>query len=291
VRVYKSKKDSILYVSLSHGNSLYFQTLAIAAAKKRFKRILVHHHTFFPISNPKQIQNRICHTAMKNSVEHIFLSESMRQKYLEVWRPTSKTWVVTNHAIAGLRTKIEKAHGNKNGKHLSFTGRMSAEKGFWECVAVIRALFKADPEMKATIMGPATETAIKEEIKNLSRDFPNNFRFYDKYSPNLLSEVLDITTFYLFPSKYLNEASPLVVLEAQSLGNICMTSTVGSLPDDVIPPGTCVEINQWPDKVIQRIIDLKENGGEMVKASREIRHQSETRARNSVRQLEEVFKI
>jgi len=291
-KVLKSNRRTAIYIALSHGPSLYAQTIIVLLSKWKKHRIILHHHTFLPINSPKKLQNRICHGTMRKRVEHIFLSKYMKEKYEDIWHPTGNRWVVTNHQIAALRTKSQ-IDGNKlkEGIKLCFAGRMSQEKGFWDCESVTRLLLTENLGIKAVFLGPIFHVEIFKAIENLKQDFPLRFEHIGQYDESILTRSLQDSSYFLFPSHYSNEASPLVVLEAQSLGNICITSNVGTLSTDVLSPGLAVDIKNW-HKTVLEIVQLKRfNHLNLKLATDRIREKSNILALECDKQMKEVFRL
>lgn len=290
--IFRSNSQTSIYIALSHGQTLYAQTIIISLCKWKKQRVIVHHHTFLPINYPDMFQNRICHGLMRTKVEHIFLSAYMKDKYQKAWKPSGKCWIVTNHQIASLRTESQRGkHKLAIGNKLCFAGRISKEKGFWDCESITRALLSKESDMTAIFLGPITDPTIYQATEKMKRDFPDRFEHIGLYDEIILSKSLQDSTYFLFPSRYSNEASPLVVLEAQALGNVCITSDVGTLGTDVLSPGSAVDIEKWYEKALeiiqQNYSDLKNTNF----VSERIIEKSATLALECDSQMKEVFRL
>jgi glycosyltransferase involved in cell wall biosynthesis len=229
---------------------------------------------------------------MRKGVEHIFLSKYMKDKYQELWHPMGNCWVVTNHQIAALRTKSQIDGNNlKEGIKLCFAGRMSQEKGFWDCESVTRLLLTENLGIKAVFLGPVFDAEILEAIENLKQDFPLRFDHIGHYDETMLTRSLQDSSYFLFPSRYSNEASPLVVLEAQAIGNICITSNVGTLSTDVLSPGLAVDIKIWHKTVLEIVQQKRFNNLNLKLATDRIREKSNILALACDKQMKEVFRL
>ena len=288
-RILKMRGDCIAYVALSHGHTLYLQVFLICVCKIKRYRVIVHHHTFLPIRQPNLILNKICHGFLRANVEHIFLSKLMQDEYKSVWKPREKTWVVTNHQVASNRMQKSEGYDKVPGTNLCFSGRMSEEKGFWNAAELARTVLTEFPEMTVTFLGPAANSEIALELNGLELKFVNRFRHLSSYQEKVLAQALQLSSFYIFPSQYANEASPLVVLEAQALGNICMTSDVGTLTTDVLPPGHAVSLDEWQKMTIKLIMEYRNNSKGIEESSQQIEKQSIQLAARARKQLEAVF--
>jgi glycosyltransferase involved in cell wall biosynthesis len=288
-QILKMRGDCTAYVALSHGSTLFFQLFLIYVCKLKRYRVIVHHHTFLPIRQPNLILNKICHGILRASVEHIFLSKLMQDEYQKVWHPREKTWVVTNHQVAWLRTQEIGRYEKAPGTNLCYSGRMSEEKGFWNAAKLARIVLTEFPEMTVTFLGPAANSDITNELIGLEHKFINRFKHVSSYQEQALTQTLQLSTFFIFPSQYANEASPLVVLEAQSLGNICLTSNVGTLATDVLPPGRAVPLDDWQEKTIELLMEFRINSLRIQESSKQIERISRELAAMALQQLEAVF--
>lgn len=291
LRVTTGQSKGIVYIALSHGLTLVPQTAIIILGKIKGKRVIVHHHSFLPIINSQSITNKICHNLMKTGVEHIFLSNYMRDQYLRIWKPKERTWIITNHQVANSR--IESSIENKiiSPLRMVYAGRMSPEKGFWEVAQVTKDLLKESKNLHATFLGPTTNLEIENEILALKSIFKNQFEYVENYTEVEFAEILEHSTFFLFPSKYLNEASPLVVLEAQAAGNICITSQIGTLKTDVLPPGEAIEIQEWAARTKEIIKSYEINHQDLAKVKNGIRQRFQIINKENSTQWKEVFGI
>jgi glycosyltransferase involved in cell wall biosynthesis len=289
VKVLSAPPNSTIYIALSHGQALYLQMVIIFLAKLKKLRVLAHHHTYLPITQPRKPINLICHTFIKNKVEHIFLSDKMQEQYFRVWSPSKKLWVVTNHQVAFKRTNGNVKTRKFPGRNMTYSGRMSSEKGFWDAAAVSRKILSHNKHMSVTFLGPIMELPISKEILNLKDEFGDRFEHISIYDEDVLQSKLYASSYFLFPSRYINEASPLVVLEAQALGNICITSDIGSLSHDVLSPGCAVKIDSWNSSVIDTVAMFRNKNLDLIKYSKQIQLEMFLRAELSSKQIAEVF--
>jgi glycosyltransferase involved in cell wall biosynthesis len=103
------------------------------------------------------------------------------------------------------------------------------------------------------LLGPVEDMEILEKIVCLQQRYPDRFIHIGKYDSSLLSNVLSDTDFFLFPSNYRNEASPIVVLEAQCAGVAVVASNVGTIGSEILAPGCSVELNRWVETVTDKV--------------------------------------
>lgn len=82
-----------------------------------------------------------------------------------------------------------------------------------------------------------------------------------------------------------------MVLEAQALGNICITSNVGTLSTDVLSPGLAVDIKIWHKTVLEIFQQKRFNHLNLKLATDRIREKSNILALECDKQMKEVFRL
>jgi len=246
-----TKNFSVLYIPLSHGESLLFQSIFVYLGNLKKKRIIVHHHSYLPIKSPSGILHKISHGNLLRRAEHIFLSDKMKTDYLHVWGEANKNyWVITNHDVARSRLNSEnrKSHQKKSLTFIHF-GNLSLEKGFFDAVGACEPYLRFDPKSQFKILGGTTNLKIINTIEGLKHKYPNQFSYTYQYDAEVLRRNLSDSDILLFPSHYKNEASPIVILEAQTMGVFVAATDIGTISTEVMHPSFSVQIANYQDEL------------------------------------------
>jgi glycosyltransferase involved in cell wall biosynthesis len=254
----RSKSYNILYIPLSHGESLLFQSLFVLIGKLQKKTTIVHHHSYLPINSSSNFLHRISHGMILQNAEHIFLSEKMKNDYFEVWgRTDAKYWVISNHDVAKSRINSDFEYSQENSSvNFIHFGNLSQEKGFHEVVEACEPYLRCNPNYHFRILGGTRENKIMNSIQRLKKKYPNQFTHSDLYTADQLSRNLTESDILLFPSQYKNEASPLVILEAQSLGVLVAATDIGTINTEVLQPGFSVKVSNFQDELRVLVTNL-----------------------------------
>lgn len=286
-----SKKDRF-YVPLSHGLTLIPQSLCISIARMRGAKTLVHHHSYLPLISSKTLLFNITHGFLLKKSTHIFLSENMRNKYVRKWNLTERAEVMSNHGVAFSRvTKYVNPKPKFEKITLTHMGRLSEVKGTTEVINLCYSILRVSSKFEVNFLGPCVDPIISDKIQILENRFPGQVFHNSQYDSKLLSQVLSKTTIFLFPSRYRNEASPLVVLEAQAAGAIVFSSDVGCLTEDVISPGQAVPIETWNEHVLDFLTQIQYDEKILKQIKDEICNLSEDLAKTSISQFKKIFEI
>jgi glycosyltransferase involved in cell wall biosynthesis len=245
----------ILYLPLGHGLSLLPQASLVLIARLKGKRVLVHHHSYLPMSTRNKII-LFLHLRIFSGVEAVFLSAEMRDEYENRFTSSRKKWVVRNAGAAFNRmSQVDKGirYEDSDLIRLTHASNLSVEKGVLVVIEAMSELLSRFERVSCNLLGPVEDMGILKKIVCLQQLYPDRFIHIGKYDSSLLSNVLTVTDFFLFPSNYRNEASPIVVLEAQCAGVAVVASNVGTIGSEILAPGCSVELNRWVDTVTDKV--------------------------------------
>jgi len=255
IRVLFIDHKTIIYMPLHHGLTLIAQALIVRIATRRKIRVILHHHSFLPISQPKTITNFFSHGFIFKKCEHIFLTDKMKIEYLAVWGKPKKSWIVYNEAAAYDRLENFQPVNDKNRNKviLSHASNLTVEKGSLFTLELFNQMLRKFENVNCVLLGPTKNEAISDRIQKLILDFPGRFSYSTFYDTTMLIEELNKSDIFIFPSTYVNEASPLVVLEAQFLGNVVLANDIGAISEIVLSPGKTVSLHQFQNSLEELI--------------------------------------
>lgn len=220
---------SPLYLALSGGSGQVFDCLYVIVARLLSRRIFIHHHSFAYLNQPTWLNRMIF--ALLRQETHIVLSRGMGTVLAETYKINpNKVKVVSNAAFYPL-VKSSQPRDSADAAPVSvgFLSNITLEKGIVEFFAVLTALQHRGVPHKAVIAGPVSaearptlerlmsETATADYVGAVYGDAKENFY-----------ERLD---FFLFPTKYVNEAEPLVIHEALRSGACVLACERGAIAE------------------------------------------------------------
>ena len=245
--VVEIERNTTIYIPIHHGVTLLPQTFIAMIVILRNMRLIVHHHSFLPITKPNILMHRFAHGLIFKKAEHIFLTERMESAYVKVWGNSLKNWVVYNDAVAVDRLKnftfdrIDKG----NNIVLMHASNLTVAKGSYFTLELFDRILRKYPNVSCILLGPTSDDGIAFKIKSVFEDFPDRFTYISSFDTSTLATNLRRSDIFVFPSSYSNEASPLVLLEAQYMGNIVLGSDVGAISEIVLQPGRVVALNEF----------------------------------------------
>ena len=239
IRVLFLPKKSHIYFGLAHRMALIGQSLIIISGLVRSCNVSVHHHSYFPMGKKEDLPCyvQLIHKYLIHHCTNIFLSEKMRMDYVQNWGVPVKSKILSNSFVPSVRFGESTPILPTEYFTLIHVSNLSKAKGSLLSLEVMEHFLKKNEKFRAVLMGSNSQAEFKETILRLQSRFPNQFTYHSEFHGNTLHQELKTSDVLLLPSNYENEASPLVVHEAQYSGVICVTSEAGTLGSEVLTPG------------------------------------------------------
>ena len=222
------KRDTALYLALSGGRGQLIDSLYVLVSKLFRRPIYIHHHSYAYITAPSRL-NR-CFFALVRGENHIVLSPNMGLSLSRAYGLEPELVRVVSNAAFYRWDDADPAQANEAAPlHLGFLSNITFEKGIVEFFDVLAALQQRGIEYRAHIAGPVAPEA-RQRFEQLLRSTA-----HVHYAGPLYGE--DKERFYrqldlfLFPTRYANEAEPLVIYEAMRRGVHVIACNRGSIAE------------------------------------------------------------
>jgi glycosyltransferase involved in cell wall biosynthesis len=221
-------RDADLYLGLSGGRGQLIDWPYLLIGKALRRRIFVHHHSYAYINAPSRLSRLLF--ALLRGETHIVLSEGMGADLKRVYGlDPSRVRVVSNAAFFDAAPERGPDRAPDLPIQLGYLSAISQEKGIEEFFAVLAELKRAGIPYRAYVAGPATPAAAEGLAQLLASagDVAHCGPVYGKAKAAFLRS-LDIL---LFPTRYANEAEPLVIHEAMRSGVHVIASRRGAIAE------------------------------------------------------------
>lgn len=223
-----SRRSNAVYVSLSGGFGLLYDLLVVALARLKRYNVVLHHHSFSYLARPSRIMRAITGIAGADQL-HVALCSKMATSISQQYGANLKTVVVSNLAFLDLEESDRVLVGRKL-RRIGYLSNISREKGIDRFLDIMAELRSRGSTLAGCIAGPFgdadTEAYVKrrmDEIGGIDYVGP----VFDDAKDRFLSSV-DVL---VFPTRYVHEAQPLVIFEAQAAGALVSASDRGCIAD------------------------------------------------------------
>jgi glycosyltransferase involved in cell wall biosynthesis len=226
-----------LYLAIAGGAGVGYDIFFAAAARLRGYRIFIHHNTFTYINRRSRLSAIVIGLAGVRTT-HICLCPTMARRLREQYPRAVRTRVLSNAAL--LAPSDQRRVARTEGFRLGFLSNLLPEKGLDSVLAVLRALLEKRQEVTLVVAGPVLEAGMLRLLDDARASFGAALDYRGAvYGAEKSAFFRDIDLF-LFPTRYANEAQPLVVLEALAHGIPVIATARGCIPDDLISGGMIV---------------------------------------------------
>ena len=258
IRVLFFPRRSQIYLGLAHRLALVGQSLVIISSFIRGFKVTVHHHSYFPIGQKENLPQyvRLIHRYIIHNCTNVFLSEKMKIDYARYWGTPVSSMILSNSFVPSLRFSGDAPCMQTEHFTLIHVSNLSKEKGSHLALDVMEHFLRKNQNYSAILMGSDSQSQFTERIVRLQSRYPTQFNYQAAFDGNTLHENLKNSDVLLFPSNYENEASPLVVHEAQYCGVICVTSEAGTLISEVLQPGAASREFLFVAKLVRKVEEL-----------------------------------
>ena len=223
-----ARRNTTLYLALSGGRGQLIDMIYVLVSRLFRRPIFVHHHSYTYINTPSRL-NRCFFALVRNDI-HIVLSPNMGYALSRTYGlPSASIRVVSNAAFYRSDDGAQVQANAAAPVHVGFLSNITYEKGIIEFFDVLAALRQRNIDYRAHIAGPvaaeasATFYRLLQSTAHVQYAGPvygeDKERFYRQ---------LDI---FVFPTRYANEAEPLVIYEAMQRGVHVIACDRGSIAE------------------------------------------------------------
>lgn len=210
---------SHVYMSISGGNGLFFDCILAVALKTINRPLTIHHHSYNYVRSNKPLFKLLCKILTTTRVTHVVLCTDMGEKlcarYPKYIKP-EQIHVVSNSAFFKKnKTGLIKRQNNK--LRVGYISNITKEKGIYEALDLFAKYSDLTPEFTLTIAGPCQDEVILKKLIRMSEQDPRIEYLGAVYNQDKITffEGIDVL---VFPTRYYNEAEPLVIYEAAEQG-------------------------------------------------------------------------
>jgi glycosyltransferase involved in cell wall biosynthesis len=265
-----------LYLALSGGDGQIFDLFYILLCGVFRRRVFVHHHSFAYVDSSTVI-NKVLFRLAKRQV-HLVLSERMGKALIRRYGLIERNVIVVSNAAYFDRAPIREALiADREAAMpicLGFLSNVTFDKGFVEFFEVLARLRAQNILYRALVAGPVAPEA-RQEFERLSESASDTKYVGAVYgeAKEKLYESMDI---FMFPTKYVNEADPLVIHEALRAAVYVLACDRGAIAETLSNgAGLALRQESFVDGAVDSIRTFSLDRTELIEAQRRAFDQAE----------------
>ncbi len=236
--VLRRPQGDALYLAIAGGAGITYDIAFAALGRWRGYRLFIHHHSFGYIDRRGRCAAALIAIAGANAT-HVCLCPTMAERLAQQYARVRRTLVLSN---AALIAPTQERPRRRSGGHLSlgFISNLIPEKGLDIAVEVLQRLHEMESDVALIVAGPALDPGTQRFLADAGRRFGNALDYRGAvYDAAKLAFFRDVDVL-LFPTRYANEAQPLVVFEAMGHGIPVIATGRGCIPEDLVAGGMVV---------------------------------------------------
>ena len=224
-----------LYLPLAGGSGSIYDLLVVCVARARRYRLFLHHHAFSYITRRSRWTTLLTAIAGREAT-HICLCAVMAEKLRAQYRGIARWEVLSNIALIEPGGDTARIPG-PGPIRIGFLSNLVPEKGLDTVIDLCRELRRTGRDVTLCVAGPVEHPSAAALLEEAQRDLGPAFDYRGPvYTEAKTAFYRDIDVF-LFPTRYANEAQPLVVLEALAAGVPVIAAPRGCIADDLATGG------------------------------------------------------
>jgi glycosyltransferase involved in cell wall biosynthesis len=209
-------RSGTLYMSVSGGLGQLYEILFLVLARVRSMRIYLHHHSFAYLDEPSWITALLAKAAGPSAI-HIALSPRMAIGLSRVY-PAIREAVPISNAVLVMRSMGSPTPSVRTQlRTLGYLSNISAEKGVFEFLDLLEAARRRGLPLVGRLGGPFQDENTEAHVRLRLAALPE-VAYVGPQSDREKQAFLAGIDVLVFPTRYANEAEPLVMLEAMNSG-------------------------------------------------------------------------
>lgn len=225
------KSDSV-YLAVKAGRGMWLTAMTAGLARLVGAEIFLHHHSYAYVRMRKLRMVALTRVAGPTG-HHIVLSRAMARDLAKAM-PEIRTMLIIGNACLVDRGLLDLPLKNDEAlMTLGHLGTLTLDKGIGEVVSLAIALHRAGARIRLVIGGPVTNREAQQHLYRAAIELGDRFEHRGTLAGAAKTEFFRDITHFIFPTRYVHEAVPLVLYEAMAAGAVCVTTRQGSIPEQL----------------------------------------------------------
>jgi glycosyltransferase involved in cell wall biosynthesis len=216
----------VLYVSVSGGLGKVYEIFFVLIGRFFGGTIFLHHHSFLYFDYFKWNARLLALSAGKYC-NHVVLSRKMGEK-LQLHYGKDLLFTTISNIAFFPPALFKHIDFRLNLKSIGFLGNIEEAKGIFEFLGIAKIIGEWNPSIEFKIVGPYRDNRIKDIVSKELLQLDNVKYLGPKFAEEKI-EFLRSIDLLLYPTH--NDAEPLTILEAMSVGLPVISSAKGCIPE------------------------------------------------------------
>lgn len=226
------RADKRLYIPADAGLGAYYTAFLLGVARLLGYALFVHHHSFAYLSRRKRRMALLTRVAGPEC-RHILLCPAMMTRFQAMYPAARRGLVMSNAIFSPPADEPAPLRRHEGALRLGHLSNLCADKGLDTLFSVLRALLDEEIPAKLVLAGPGLSPMDNAMIAAGLYEFGDAVEYLgpvDGAAKEAFYRGIDV---FVFPTRYRNEAQPLVVFEAMAAGVPTLAFARGCIGSDL----------------------------------------------------------
>lgn len=221
-----------VYISVNVGRGMWMSTVAAAIARMSGARLFLHHHSYAYVRE-RTLRMLALTRIAGPTAHHIVLSHMMADDLRRVMPEVRRILVLGNAALVDRALLDLPLKRDGSVPVLGHLSNLHLDKGMSEVIDLATASHRAGLPVRLVIAGPTTDPQTSDQLERAARELGAFFEYVGPVTGAAKHDFYRVITHFVFPSRYVHEAVPLVLYEAMAAGAVCMAIRRGSIAEQL----------------------------------------------------------
>ena len=243
------RQGDAVYISIPGQLGAWLLLPTIAVARLRGFTIWFHHHSFRSINLGPTRAMRTLVAWAGSAQNHILLSDGMRDRFAGLYlRPgAGRAHTMSNTVLLGSGIRSKPAPRPDRPLTLGHASVLTREKGVSYLFDLFEALRREVPGIRLVIAGPSSDPALLETVRAAEARHAGAFDYRGEVAGEEKERFYQDIDLFVLPTTLVDEAEPLVMIEAYSRGVDVFATAMGCIPDRIRDPGLLLSLDVSDD--------------------------------------------
>lgn len=263
------RRTDVVYTSMPGQMAAWLFALVVAALRLRGIRHFVHHHSYRSIVlGPLRVMRMVVALG-GHTQQHILLSPKMRDRFAALYLglASSDRALALSNALLFCPEVAAVPPRPLRPFTLGHLSVLTPQKGVDTLIRIFRRAAITCPELRLVIAGPIADQALDHAIKAAIADFPNRVEYRGAVSGPAKAQFYADIDLFLLPTRLIDEAEPLVMLESYAAGVEFMANDRGCIAERLRRPDRMLTGNDDTDTA--RLLSVVQEGADDWEALRQ----------------------